>query len=61
MNSAALKGMALTWQDYKAASTYEATRLLISKTDEGYEVTRGGKVVGVAKTREGAKELAGVL
>lgn len=36
-------------------------RLIIAKTERGWEAYRGDKLVGVCQTREGAKELLGAL
>lgn len=46
--------------DYAMGAAYDATRLTITKTSEGWEARRGGKLVGVASTREGAKEILSV-
>lgn len=61
MNGAQLKGISLTAQDCKMGAAYEATRLTISKTADGYEARKGGKLVGISQTREGAKELLAAL
>ena len=61
MNNAALKGIAMTWADYQNAAAYEETRCTITKTANGWEARRGGKLVGVTQTREGAKELLGAF
>jgi hypothetical protein len=55
MNNAAIKAMR------DLAANYETTRLSVSKTEAGWEARRGGKLVGVCLTREGAKELLGDL
>jgi hypothetical protein len=55
MTNAALKAVR------DLAANYEATRLTITKTSHGWEARRGGKLVGVTQTREGAKELLGAL
>jgi hypothetical protein len=61
MNNAQLTGIRMTAADHAMGAAYDASRLTIAKTGEGYEVRRGGKLLGVAQTREGAKELAGCL
>lgn len=61
MNNAQLKGLQLTHTDYVNARRYEETRLTITKTDKGFEVHRGGKLVGITQTSAGARELAGAL
>ena len=55
MNNAALKAIR------DLAVNYEAARLTITKTDAGWEARKGGKLVGVTQTREGAKELLGAI
>lgn len=51
----------MTAADHAMGANYDATRLTITPTAQGYEARRGGKLVGVTKTREGAKELLGAL
>jgi hypothetical protein len=61
MNNATLQGLRMTAADHAMGSAYDASRLTITKTAEGWEVRRGDKLLGVTSTREGAKELAGAL
>lgn len=51
----------MTAADHAMGAAYDASRCTITKTAEGYEARRGGKLVGVTTTREGAKELLGAL
>ena len=55
MNNAALKAVR------DLAANYETSRLTIVRTEQGWEARRGGQLVGVTQTREGAKELLGAL
>ena len=61
MNNAQLTGIRLTAADYLNGNNYDATRCTITVTKDGYEARRGDKLVGIALTREGAKELLGAL
>lgn len=61
MSNAQIKGIAMTWTDWQNAARYEETRCTITRTTNGWEARRGGKLVGVTATREGAKELLGAL
>jgi len=61
MNNAQIKGLQLTHDDYKRAAAAEVSRCTITRTSAGYEARRGGSLVGVTLTREGAKELLGAL
>ncbi len=58
MNNAQLTGLRYLATDYAETNP---KRLTISKTEAGWEVHRGGKLLGVTVTREGAKELAAAL
>lgn len=51
----------MTASDYGVGAAYDASRLTITKTSEGFEVRKGGKLLGVTKTSAGARELAGAL
>ena len=61
MNSTQLNGLRMTASDYGVGAAYDASRLTITKTSEGFEVRKGGKLLGVTKTSAGARELAGAL
>jgi hypothetical protein len=61
MNRAQMKGIAMTASDHGMGAQYDATRLTITKTSEGFEVRKGGKLLGVTQTSAGARELAGAL
>lgn len=50
----------MTAADHAVGAAYDATRVTLTKTADGYEVRRGGKLVGVTTTREGALELVSV-
>lgn len=60
MNEAAIKGMRSAWEHAMGAA-YEAARITITPTAEGFEVRKGGKLLGITKTSAGARELAGAL
>ena len=55
MTNAAIKAMR------DMAANYETSRLTVTKTDAGWEARKGGRLVGVCQTREGAKELLGAI
>ena len=51
----------MTASGYGIGAAYESTRITISKTEEGFEVRKGGKLLGITRTAAGARELAGAL
>jgi hypothetical protein len=61
MNNAQLIGIRLTAVDYLNGNNYDVTRCTITETKDGYEARRGGKLVGITLTREGAQELLEAL
>jgi hypothetical protein len=60
MNNAQLTGLR-SYADHVMGAAYESTRLTITKAADGFEVRKGGKLLGITQTSQGARELAQAL